>query len=378
MRETVEEAARLLEQGEPCVMATVVRTKGSTPQKPGAQLLVRKDGSGIGTLGGGCVEGDIWYAAKEILRKGDGPEYKDYLLNEDIAARDGLVCGGSMYFFLEPLRGPEDFLPYAREMMEAYESGRPVSVATVVRSDSGRGEMGARLLLRDDGSTKGTLGDEELDRMALEAASQVADLGNNKDIMTHDGVEIFVEGVTTPPTLVLVGGGHVARATYNLAVLLGYRIYVVDDREEFSNSERFPDAAGTFKVPDYGHSFEDVPINANTFIVVATRGHWFDDVALEAAVKTPAKYIGLLGSRRKTIMIYQRLVQLGMSPERLKAVHAPVGLDIGARTPEELAVSIMSEIIMFRHDGKGGSMKMEERYFDRAVGKALAGQAASD
>ena len=125
MRETVEEAARLLEQGEPCVMATVVRTKGSTPQKPGAQLLVRQDGSGIGTLGGGCVEGDIWYAAKEILRKGDGPEYKDYLLNEDIAARDGLVCGGSMYFFLEPLRGPEDFLTYAREMMEAYESWTP-------------------------------------------------------------------------------------------------------------------------------------------------------------------------------------------------------------------------------------------------------------
>jgi len=378
MKEAVQEAVRLADQGQPCVLATVVRTKGSTPQKPGAKLLVRKDGSGVGTLGGGCVEGDIWYAAKEILRHQGGPEFKDYLLNEEIAARDGLVCGGTMYFFLEPIWDPGEFLPFGHEIMESYESGNPVGVATVVRSDSGRGKIGARILLRADGTTYGTLGDPDLDEMALVAASGVSDLGNNEHVMTHDGVEIFVEGFTTPPTLVLVGGGHVAKATYDLACLLGYRVYVVDDRPQFANKERFPKAEDTIVVPDYTQGLDQIPVNANTYIVVATRGHWFDDLALEAAVKTPAKYIGLLGSRRKTILIYQRLVQQGMPPDRLKAVHAPVGLDIGALEPEELAVSIMSEIIGFRHAKSGGPMKMDEKYFKRAVNKALTAETASD
>ena len=377
MKEVIQEALKLLEQDEPCVLATVVRTKGSTPQKPGAKLLVRKDGSGVGTLGGGCVEGDIWYAAKEILRRKGGPEYRDYLLNEDIAARDGLVCGGTMYFFIEPLWEPQEFFPFGQEMMEAYDTGTPVGVATVVRADSGRAVMGAKVLLREDGSTRGSLGDPELDRLALEAARRVADMGVNEHIMTHDGVELFVEGFTTAPTLVLMGGGHVAKATYALGRMLGYRVYVVDDRPQFANRERFPEAADTIVVPDYTKGLDQIPINANTFIVVATRGHWFDDLALEAAVRTPAGYVGLLGSKRKTILIYQRLVQLGISPQRLKAVHAPVGLDIGALTPEELAVSIMSEIVMFRHGGSGGPMRMDEKYFDRAVEKSLSAKAVS-
>ena len=378
MKEVIREAVKLLEEEQPCVLATVVRTKGSTPQKAGAKLLVRKDGSGVGTLGGGCVEGDIWFAAKEILRRQGGPEFRDYLLNEDIAARDGLVCGGTMYFFIEPLRDPAEFLTFGREMMEAYESGRPVSVATVAKASSGRGIMGAKLMLREDGSTYGSLGDAELDGLALEAARRVSDMGTNEHIMTHDGVELFVEGFTTPPTLVLVGGGHVAKATYDLAHLLGFRIYVVDDRPQFANRDRFPEAEDTIVVPDYSQGLDQIPINANTFIVVATRGHWFDDLALEAAVRTPAGYVGLLGSRRKTILIYQRLVQLGIPPDRLKEVHAPVGLDIGALTPEELAVSVMSEIIMYRRGGAGGSMTMDERYFNRAISKVMSAEAISD
>ena len=364
------------------MLATVVRTKGSTPQKPGAKLLVRKDGSGIGTLGGGCVEGDIWFAAKEILRRNSGPEYRDYLLNEDIAAKDGLVCGGTMYFFLEPLGEPlgqpADFLDYGQEMLQAYESGNPVAVAMVVKADGDRGIPGAKIMLREDGSTFGTLGDPELDELALEGARRVAELGTNEHMMTHFGAEIYVEGFTTPPTLVLVGGGHVAKATYNLAHMLGFRIYVVDDRPEFANAERFPDAEETIVVPDYTKAMDQVPVNANTFIVIATRGHWFDDLALESAVRTPAQYVGLLGSRRKTILIYQRLIQLGISADRLKDVHAPIGLDIGALTPEELSVSVMSEIIMRRHRGSGGPMKMDEKYFDRAVVKGLAAGALTD
>ena len=368
MQEVIQEAVKLLDEGEECVLATVVRTKGSTPQKPGAKLLVRKDGSGVGTLGGGCVEGDIWFAAKEIMRRRGGPEFRDYLLNEDIAARDGLVCGGTMYFFIDPLWSAQEFLPFGQEMLESYEGAAPVAVATIVK---GSDAIGAKMIYRDDGSTYGSLGSSELERQAREAADRVASLGNNEYLVADNGVEVFVEGFTTPPTLVIMGGGHVGKATSRLAHMLGFRIYVVDDRPEFANKERFPEAEETV-VADYSNGLDNLPINANTFVIAATRGHRYDDLALEAAIQTPASYIGLLGSRRKTLLIYRRLLGLGVSPERLKAVRAPVGLDIGALTPEELAVSIMSEIIMHRHGGSGGPMKMEQRYFNRALEKALA------
>ena len=366
MKEVIQEALKLLESGQPGVLATVVRTKGSTPQKAGAMLLVRQDGSGVGTLGGGCVEGDIWFAAKEILRRRGGPEFKDYFLNEDVAARDGLVCGGTMYFFLEPLWSPDDYVEIGEQLIEAYEGGDAVSLATVVNVADGGKNLGEKLLLRLDGSTVGTLGDTDLDFRATEVAQRVADVGNIESFSTDDGTEVFVEGFTTPPTLVMVGGGHVGKATADLAHNLGYRVFVVDDREEFSNKERFPYAEQVVVAP-YDQWPQHLDVNVNSFIVAATRGHRFDDMALESALTTRARYVGLLGSRRKNLMIYQRLSMEGVPLERLKEIHAPVGLDIGALTPEELAVSIMSEIIMVRRGGKGGPLQMDEWYVERAA-----------
>ena len=366
MKEVIQGAVDTLRDGRPCVLATVVRTKGSTPQKAGAMLLVKDDGSGLGTLGGGCVEGDIWFAAKEMLRDGSGPEFKDYYLNEDIAARDGLVCGGTMYFYLEPLRRLEDFLPLGDEILEAYDGGEPVSLATVVNSSRYPERLGAKLLLRADGMVSGTLGSETLDEPAVEVARRIAQIGNTESISTEDGTEIFVEGFTTPPTLVMVGGGHVGKATADLAHLLGYRVYIVDDRPEFSNEQRFPYAEDTIVIP-YDQWSEQLSINVNSFVVVATRGHRYDDMALESALRTRARYIGLLGSRRKTLMIYRRLLEQGITRERIGEVYAPIGLNIGALTPEEIAVSIMSEVIMVRRGGDGGTMTMGEWYIDRAA-----------
>ena len=366
MKEVIQGAVETLRDGKPCVLATVVRTKGSTPQKAGAMLLVKDDGSGLGTLGGGCVEGDIWFAAKEMLRDGSGPEFKDYYLNEDIAARDGLVCGGTMYFYLEPFRSLDDFLPLGDEILEAYDGGEPVSLATVVNSPGRPELLGAKLLLRMDGTVSGTLGSETLDETALEVARQVAAIGNTESVSTDDGTEIFVEGFTTPPTLVMVGGGHVGKATADLAKFLGYRVYVVDDRPEFSNDDRFPYAEQTIVTP-YEYWSDLLSINVNTFVVVATRGHRYDDMALESALKTRARYIGLLGSRRKTLMIYRRLLEQGSTKERISEVYAPIGLNIGALTPEEIAVSIMSEVIMVRRGGDGGKMTMGDWYIDRAA-----------
>ena len=324
MKEVIQEAVNLLEKGEACVLATVVRTRGSTPQKAGAKLLVRKDGSGVGTLGGGCVEGDIWFAAKEIMRFKGGPEFKDYFLNEEIAARDGLVCGGSMYFFLDPLWENTDFLPFAKEALGAYDGGPIVGIATVVRSPNAD-LLGARFMLREDGSTQGSLGDPQVEELALNAIRQVSSLGKNDTVLTSDGTELFVEGFTTPPTLVLMGGGHIGKATSTLAATLGFRTYVVDDRPEFANPDRFPEAAGTVIAP-YSEGLAQVPINANTYIVVATRGHRQDDYALEAAIGTPATYVGLLGLQAKNPAHLQALCsKKGHSPEILRKCSLPHG-----------------------------------------------------
>ncbi len=366
MREVIQGAIDELKEGQPCVLATVVRTKGSTPQKAGAMLLVREDGSGLGTLGGGCVEGDIWFAAKEILRLDGRAEFKDYYLNEDIAARDGLVCGGTMYFYLEPFRNQEDFVPVGSEIVEAYDGGQPVSLATVVNAKDGGLALGSKLLLRSDGSVAGTLGNAGVDAQAIEIAQKVADVGASESFDLADGTEVFVEGFTTPPTLVMVGGGHVGKATADLAYSLGYRVYMVDDRPEFCNEERFPYAEERV-VETYDKWTDHLDLNVNSFVVVATRGHRYDDMALESALKTRARYIGVLGSRRKTIMIFRRLLQQGVPLERIKEVYAPIGLNIGALEPEELAVSIMSEIIMVRRGGDGGQMQMGDWYIDRAA-----------
>ena len=369
MKEPIQEAVNLLKGGQPCVLATVVRTNGSTPQKSGAMLLVREDGTGVGTLGGGCVEGDIWFAAREILHKHGGPEFKNYYLNEDIAARDGLVCGGTMYFYLEPFWEGADFLEIGAEVLEAYEGGDAVALATVVNVPEGATNLGAKLLLRLDGSVAGSLGSSQLDETATAVGERVAQVGTVESFTTDEGTEVFVEGFTTPPTLVMVGGGHVGKATADLANTLGYRVFVVDDRPEFANEERFPYAEETV-VTGYEGWADHLALNVNSYVVVGTRGHRYDDMALESALSTKARYIGLLGSRRKTLMIYQRLLQQGIPYERLQQVRAPIGLDIGGLTPEELAVSIMSEIIMVRRGGKGGSMTMDDWYLQRVSEKS--------
>ena len=370
MREVFRAAVDELEKGEPVVVATVVRTKGSTPQKPGAKLLVRRDASGVGTLGGGCVEGDIWFAANQLMKRGGPSEHRDYELNEDLAAEDGLVCGGTMFFLIDPVYRPDDYLDIAREIDGAYRGEGAVAVASMISPADGLPDaVGAKLLVREDGTTAGTLGSDELDGGAAKKALNLMVLGRNEYVVAKNGAEYFVEAYTTPPQMVLCGGGHVSKAIAPLAKTVGFRVFVTDDREEFANSERFPevDRVVAAKPED---AIPQLPINPNTFVIIATRGHRFDNVALEAAARTPAKYVGLLGSRRKTILIYEDLFRAGMPAERVREIRSPIGLDIRARTPEEIAVSIIAEVLMFRLGGTGLPMKLEDRLLDKARERA--------
>ena len=371
MKEVFEEATNQLNEKHPLVIATVVRTKGSTPQKPGAKLLVRNDGSGVGTLGGGCVEGDIWYAAKQLMKNRDSAETIGYELNEEIAAQDGLVCGGTMFFLVDPIyeKGQESL--FLDEINSAYLGGEPVALASLVKTAPDiDAKLAGKLLIRSDGSVEGTLGADNLNSEAIKYGIELMAYGNSKYVRSETGAEYFVEGYTTPPRIILCGGGHVSRAIYTFAVNLGFNLTVIDDREEFANNTRFP-LGDVVVAENSAEGFRSVEINKNTFIVIATRGHRYDHVSLEAALNTSASYIGLLGSKRKTILIYEELLSKGVSIDRIKNVRAPIGLDINARTPEEIAISIMAEILMIRNGGGGNEMKLDSNLLEKTSDKAF-------
>ena len=371
MKEVFEEATNQLNEKHPLVIATVVRTKGSTPQKPGAKLLVRNDGSGVGTLGGGCVEGDIWYAAKQLMKNRGSAETIGYELNEEIAAQDGLVCGGTMFFLVDPIYEKGQEALFLDEINSAYLGGEPVALASLVKTtpdiDS---KLGGKPLIRSDSSVEGTLGADNLNSEAIKYAIELMAYGNSKYVRSETGAEYFVEGYTTPPRIILCGGGHVSRAIYTFAVNLGFNLTVIDDREEFANNTRFP-LGDVVVAENSAEGFRSVEINKNTFIVIATRGHRYDHVSLEAALNTSASYIGLLGSKRKTILIYEELLSKGVSIDRIKDVRAPIGLDINARTPEEIAISIMAEILMIRNGGGGNEMKLDSNLLEKTSDKAF-------
>jgi len=375
VEEVFRQAVKELERQHPSVLATVIRTKGSTPQKPGAKLLVREDGSAVGTLGGGCVEGDIWFAAKQLLRERGPAEVKEYVLNEELAARDGLICGGTMYFLIDPIYQAQPALTYTREVADAYAGGKPVALATLTKAPRGsRLPVGGKAFFRENGNQDGTLGEPGLDAAAHARARELMPQGKCEFLSLPNGAQIFVEAYTTPPQLVVMGGGHISKALTPLAKTLGFRVFIVDDRPEFADPARFPEAEKTVVGP-YDRGLAELPVNPNTYIVIATRGHRFDDMATEAAVRSPAGYVGLLGSKRKSLLIFQTLFRKGIPEERIAAVRAPIGLDIGGRTPEEIAVSIISEILAVRFGGAGGPMKMDTRLLAKAKEKAAVAAA---
>ena len=338
-----QEALRLVEAGQPPVMATVVQVSGSTPQKPGARLLVRRDGTLAGTLGGGCVESDVWAEAMALVEHGGGARLREFHLNEDLDA-EGLVCGGTMHVLLEPLIQTE----LLREGVEAHQGGGPVALARLI--DAGEARY---LLVRPDGSASGGLGGGEVEALARDRA--VGLLSGGEDTLAYLSVgdsHLLAESFTAPPALLICGGGHVGYALARLAVPLGLRVLVVDDRMEFASKERFPDADRAVVAP-FPEGVASFILAAQDAVVVATRGHKHDHVALMAAACSKAGYLALVGSRRKAALVSRALKEDGVPPERVAQVRCPAGLRIGARTPEEIAVSILAEVLMWRRGGDG-------------------------
>ena len=362
MKDVFDAAINEIKNKRNFVISTVTRTQGSTPQKPGAKLLVREDGSGVGTLGGGCVEGDIWFASSEKIKREESAEVRPYELNEDLAAKDGLVCGGTMHFMIDPIENKLEFEFFLDEIQKAYNGDKPVALVQVLESKN-KEEISRKILIREDGSKSGILISEETDEKLVKESRELLALGKNKTLIVDERL-FYLEAFTTPPKLLIAGGGHVSKAIANLAKPLGFELNIFDDRDEFANKERFPEADDV-KVASYGEGFDKFDINANTFIIIATRGHRQDDTATKAALGTNASYVGLLGSKWKTILIIEKLLSEGIDDQTFKKLKAPVGINIGARTPEEIAISIISEILAFRLGGDGNSMMLDSKYIDK-------------
>ncbi len=354
MLEIHREIVNLISKGQPAALATVVSARGSAPRKAGAKMLVRADESFIGSVGGGGVEHQVCHKAVEIM---DSAEPQ--LVHFDLAGKDcvaQMICGGQVDVFLETrLKGNSEMLEVHREIVDLLSRGESAVLATVISS---RGSVlrkpGAKMLIRKDGSFIGSVGGDGVAHQVCEKAAEVLRHAEPKmvhlDPSTGSGqADIFMEPILPPATLYLCGAGHISQSTAAIGKMLGFNVIVIDPRPEFNNADRFPDADSLI-IDDYALMIPKLNIGEEGHIIICTPGHILDEQCLYFAVSTKAKYIGMIGSRKKVKETKDRLMQKGVAAEQLERVHAPIGLEIGAETPAEIAISILAEIIKVRRE----------------------------
>ncbi len=272
-----DEIVRLRSLGQKCAVATIVQVNGSIPSFESAKILVREDGSFMGTVGGGCVEAEVWNAAREVIET-EKPRHLSFSLGQDAAYDEGLICGGQLNIFIEP--------------------------------------------------------------------------------------------VIPQPRAFIFGGGHVSKSISKIATIAGFSTIIVDNREAFANQERFPEAEATY-AEEYEDVFPKLPVNSSSYLVIVTRGHRDDMRVLRWAVSTPAKYIAMIGSKRKTISVIHELEKEGIPREAFEKVFAPMGLEIGAELPEEIAISVVAEMIAVRRAPDADWRQLSKSIFAHDRLKAL-------
>jgi xanthine dehydrogenase accessory factor len=342
MRELLAELERVIDRGLPCACCTVVATRGSTPQKAGATMLVYGDGTQAGTLGGGCVEAEVRRRALHALAAAGGPELHTFTLDDDFGWDDGLICGGRMTILADPLAPAA--ADYYRQRKALVESGAGCTEVVALPENKVGVPAGSRYLLDAANRLVADLGPPA----ELPANLPLPDASPRPSVV--DGFALM----PTPPrvTLLIVGGGHVGQAVGKLAAECDFDVWVLDDRETFASAERFPQAKRRV-VGDIGRSLQELKaaVTRHTYALIVTRGHNHDEEALYHLAATPAGYVGMIGSKRKVKLIFDDLRAKGVSDEALARVRAPVGLDIGSQTVPEIAVSIVAELIARRNTG---------------------------
>ena len=347
MRDILPDLDKWNPQDQSIALATVIQTWGSSPRRAGAKMALTPDGKITGSVSGGCVEGAVFEAGVEVL-KSNHPQLLHFGVVDETAWEVGLACGGSIDIFVKPL-DPGFFDALRAVLLEE----QPAAVISVVR---GPDELfGCELLVREDGSVTGSL-HVNLDQQAIDVARDSMTQGESHRVMLNEDVEVFVEVILPPPTLIAVGGVHITIALLALAKSLGYRTIVVDPRTAFGNEERFPNVDRLIQLWPQ-EAFEQIPITRSTAIAMLTHDPKLDDPALKIALPSPAFYVGALGSKTTQAKRRQRLLEAGLTEQQLDHLHGPIGLDIGAGTPEEIAMSVMAEIVAARNNAIHSKVK---------------------
>jgi xanthine dehydrogenase accessory factor len=350
MRELLADLTYALDHGHDCVWCAVIETRGSTPQKAGAAMLVFADGSQRGTLGGGCVEAEVKQRALRVLGSTGGQaDVLTFNLDDNYGWDDGLICGGRMTILADPLVGGdrrEQLAHYYGTLQQLVAAGMGCTEA-VILSDRELGlPIGQRWLF--------DAGNQPVARLAAAPApaaltKHLVPPCQRPRPTTHQGVAFLP--ILPRITLLIVGGGHVGQAVAKLAADVDFDICVLDDRAPYASPERFPMARRI--VGDIGAELQQLAgqLTPSTFALVITRGHSHDEEALYHLATAPAGYVGMIGSKRKIKMIFEDLIARGIAAEALQRVHAPLGLAIGSQTIAEIAVSIVAELIACRNLG---------------------------
>jgi xanthine dehydrogenase accessory factor len=341
MKDVLPDVTRWLERGDQIALATVVAVQKSAPRPPGAKMAVNSQGEISGGVSGGCVEGAVVEIADGVM-KGDPPQLVHFGIADSDAWDVGLPCGGEIDVWIQAYE-PGRFAEIARG------GGRAAEV-TVVEG----GSLGSKLLVEPDGVRSGSLGSPELDDEAVRLASELL----WAEASERHG-SLFVDVTAPAPRLIMFGAVDIAASLCTLARDAGWRPYVVDPRARFATSERFPDAVDVIAGWP-AEAFERLGgIDPATSIVVLTHDPKLDDAALEIALRSPARFVGAMGSRRAQAARRERLHALGFEDSELERMSAPVGLDLGAMNREETALSILAEVIAARHGRSGGRLAQQ-------------------
>ena len=354
MEDIYVEIVKALEKREKLALATLITRVGSAPRGVGAKYLIKEDGASLGSIGGGCVEAEVWQGAQEVMREGRGGVLHFKLTSEQMA-EGGLICGGNIDIFLEPLK--EGFLDIYQEVMRLRQKGGSAVLATLISVEGTfpKGESSKVLIKASGGKVGSLLGGDELEQRILEEGEislgekrpRVIVLSSERKDSLWKKMEILLEPISSEPTVYIFGAGHISQQLSPLAKRVQFKVVVIDDREMFANGERFPEADEVI-VSEFEKCFNRLDIDPSSYIVIVTRGHLYDGAVLEQAIKTNARYIGMIGSKKKIRTLYQNLIEKGVPKETLDRVRAPIGIDINSETPEEIAVSIVAELIKVR------------------------------
>ncbi|KLU66846.1 putative xanthine dehydrogenase subunit A [Desulfosporosinus acididurans] len=355
-QEVFQGLKRVLEQNIEAALVTICSVLGSTPRKPGVKMLVYADGTTVGTIGGGCGEAEARREALNVL-KSRSTKLHTLNMTADIAQEEGMVCGGVMGLLIEYLGSqcPNEQIQFYQDYLNALEKQNFPLLMTVLEAPV-KQLIGKKLFLSNTGEVVGDLGQENLNQAGL-AYAQSTIKYSKAVLMNLDSELTFIDGTRSkaayrlllePPSssveLLILGAGHIALPLAAMAKILGYEITVVDDRPSFANSVRFT-MADRIVCDDFAAVLDSLTITPETYVVIVTRGHRYDKVCLKKVITQQAAYVGMIGSRRRVKALKTELEEEGIPKAFLQKLYSPIGLNIGAETPEEIAVCILAELI---------------------------------